>query len=265
MTLGRRLAVSLVAACSVSFSATPSDACSCIAPTARMLSPGREAPAPLNTRVRVVLPSHYGTGVEDRVQLRKPGGEVVPVTRRKSATSDQVFLELVPEAPLSPATRYEVALRRTDHRPSTLVFGTFVTSDALDTRPPVGGKLGTPRVFKANGWSGASCGIGTPWAEIDVPPTEDPDRERARLLYAVWLPSASGKVDPRTPPTAYLEIAHGKLVIGKTSLCDPDDFPLPARGQVNLGLALVDEAGNFGKLARVALDIGRAKSPWGRK
>lgn len=244
------------------FRAEPAVACSCIAPSAVLLSPSPGAPAPLNARVRLALPAGQG---KHELVLRQHAGPVVAVKRSDSALGTLTHVELEPEAELSPDTRYELAIVERERHPSTLVFGTFKTGSARDSVAPTGGKLDQAVVFKARRWSGASCGIGTPWATLRAAAGADPDRSAAQLLYAVWAPDAAGRLDTSRPPTAFLAASQGVLTVGKTSLCDPDDFPLPERGRVTLAFALLDEAGNRGPVQRVPLDVSAARDPSARR
>lgn len=253
--------VSLALAVALWVKSEPADACSCVEPEPEMISPSNVGLAPINARVRVALPGP-GTGAgQHQIVLRVRGGKAVPVQRRESVVSSRVYVELVPEAPLAPDTRYEVAVVVKDRRPGTLVFGTFETGTETDTAPPTGGKLGKPEVYKTSPWSGTSCSIGSPWVSIPVTAKgSDPGHAGARSLYAVWVADAGGRIDTRAPATTFLAPVEGALTLGKTSYCDPDDFPLPPRGRLTIGVALIDEAGNHGAVQRMVIDVSAARA-----
>lgn len=98
-----------------------------------------------------------------------------------------------------------------------------------------------------------SCAVSSPWAEIFASGARDPDRDDASVLHAVWTSNDRGVVDLNAPPTAYLIEKNGKIKLGKTSYCDPDEFPLPAQGTVKIAIAAIDEAGNRSAVQRIGL------------
>lgn len=232
---------------------THADACSCAAPEPHMLSPARLTKAPLNAHVRVAVPS-YLTG---RLALRKHGGGEIAVKRIDSPVRGMAFADLVPEKPLEADTRYEVAFIRPDQHPSTLVFGTFVTGTAADTTAPIAPKLEKTTVNAQRSISFSSCSVNTPWVHIGASGARDPDRNDAQLLHAVWASNARGTIDLNAPPTAYLLEKDGKIKLGKSSLCDPNEFPLPAQGNLTLAIAAVDEAGNRSAVQKINVVVGR--------
>lgn len=256
-----RLAASLACAVALFAHGEPASACSCVEPEPQLLSPGSVGLSPLNARVRVALPGP-GTGAgPHQIVLRARGGSAVAVKRTESVLSSRVYVELVPASPLAPDTRYEVALVVKDRRPGTLVFGTFETGAETDTAPPTGGTLGKPEVYKTSPWSGTSCSIGTPWVSIPVTARgSDPRHVGVRPLYAVWAADASGRLDTGGPATTFLHPSEGALTLGKTSYCDPDDFPLPRRGRLTIGVALIDDAGNRGVVQRMVIDVSAARA-----
>lgn len=255
-----RLAAALACAVALVAQGEPASACSCVEPEPEMLSPASAGLAPRNARVRVALPGP-GTGAgAHQIVLRVRGGAAVPVKRRESVVSSRAYIELQPESPLAPDTRYEVAVVVKDRRPSTLVFGTFETGTETDTTAPTGGTLGKPEVYKTSPWSGTSCSIGTPWVSIPVTARgSDPGHVGVRPLYAVWAADASGRLDTAGPATTFLQPSEGALTLGKTSYCDPDDFPLPRRGRLTIGVALIDDAGNRGAVQRMVIDVSAAR------
>jgi hypothetical protein len=226
-------------------------ACSCVPPEPRLLSPSRSVKAPRNARVRVVIPD-YTTG---KLVLRKHRGGEIDAKRVASPLPNATQFELTPVQPLDADTRYEVALVSPDRHPSTLVFGTFVTGIDSDTNAPTRPKINKTTVNAQRHSDMTSCAVRTPWAEISLSDVRDPERDDAHLLYAVWAPNPRGAIDTNAPPTAYLKQHDGKVKLGRTSYCDPDDFPWPRSGSVTLAIAAVDEAGNRSPLQNVNLFI----------
>lgn len=225
-------------------------ACSCVPPKPELLAPSHQLPAPLNTHARIFLPA-YPKG---QLVLRKHRGTDVTTKRIDSPLQNSSYVDLVPEKPLDAETRYEVALIRPDVHPSTLVFGTFVTGQASDTLAPLAPKISRAAVNGDRASAMTSCSVNTPWIEVFLAATaHDPDRDQAQLLYAVWASQGRTAVDLNAPPTAYIQEDRGKLKLGRTSYCDPDEFPLPTRGTVQLAIAAVDEAGNRSPVQRTSL------------
>jgi hypothetical protein len=147
--------------------------------------------------------------------------------------------------------------------PPNHVLGTFKTaaSQVADTTPPRIDKLGTAFAVKGRGMS-SSCGVPGPWIVANDLAASDPGRPTAQLLYGVWLGDNAGNIDATKPPTRILR-AEGatSLVIGQSSLCDFDDFPIPTTPFVWLGIAALDEAGNQSALKKVRVDLAGAKTP----
>jgi len=222
-------------------------ACSCVAPQPHMLSPAHVGKTPLNARVRVVLPTY----LPGRLALRKHDGAEVPVKRIDSPLQSSAHVELVPDNPLDADTRYDVAFINSKDHPSTYIFGTFVTGDVADTKAPVAPKIGKAVVNAHRSSAMTSCAVHTPWVQVFLGGARDPDRDDARLLHAVWMSNSRGVVDLNAPPTAYLVEKDGKIKLGRTSYCDPDEFPLPTGGTVTLAIAAIDEAGNRSAVQRV--------------
>ena len=232
---------------SLAFASHTAQACSCSAPRPHMLSPMREGKAPLNARVRVVVPTY----LSGQLALRKHDGADVSVKRIDSPLQSSAHVELVPDKPLDADTRYDVAFVNPKEHPSTYIFGTFVTGNALDTTAPVAPKIGKAVVNAHRSSMMTSCAVHTPWVQVPSSGARDPDRDDARLLHAVWMSNSRGVVDLNAPPTAYLVENDGKIKLGRTSYCDPDEFPLPMAGSVTLSIAAIDEAGNRSAVQRV--------------
>ena len=243
--------LSILAALPVVLEALPSGACSCVEPEPVLLSPSGPANAPLNARVRVVIPG-YRAG---KLSFRKHAGGEVAAQRVESPLASSTQVELRPEQPLEPGARYDVAMVDSARHPSTLVFGTFHTGTDTDRAAPTSAKLGRANVNGARWSTGTSCAVDTPWVEIPIAAGKDPGRDGAELSYAVWKADGQGAIDTTAPPTAYLQAREGKLKLGRTSHCDPDDFPLPRAGTVTLAIATLDEAGNRSPVQRLSFAI----------
>ena len=229
-------------------------ACSCVGPRMAMLTPVRSQAAPLNTRVRVEVPQHLP---RPSFVLRAHRGAVVPtsVTVISGASLDTV--ELTPSAALARETRYEVAQIDPSAVPSTTVIGTFTTGTATDTVAPKVKSYGTAKTHMNLGHvGGGMCSIRGPWVVIEGLAVEDPGRPDAELAYAIWGPDSTGKLDTKGPPSAIYRAHEGRLFIGRTSLCDPREFPLSGP-RTTLAIAAVDEAGNRGPERRFTLDLTR--------
>lgn len=247
----RNLVFSALVASPLVLATHASHACSCVEPEPRLLSPSRSVKAPRNSSVRVVIPTH----LKGKLTLRKHRGGEIDARRIDSPLPNAAHVELTPVQTLDADTRYEVALIRPDEHPSTLVFGTFVTANDSDTKAPTRAKIGKTTVNGHRAMAMTSCGVNTPWAEIFLSDARDPDRDDARLLYAVWASKSPGGIDTKAPPTAFLVPHDGKIKLGRTSYCDPDDFPLPRSGTVTLAIATIDEAGNRSPVQNVNLVI----------
>jgi hypothetical protein len=230
-------------------------ACSCAGPKLTLLSPERVDDAPLNARVRVEAPVRQG-GASGKIVLRAVGGAAIAATARSFSPGGAVEItELVPQAPLAASTRYEVALVDPEQYPSTIVFGTFRTGTATDTKAPRLDRVGAASAHRSKRPGGGSCQVPGPWVVIEGVGASDPGRAGAQLAFGVWLGDASGGVDASKPPTAIVTAFRGALHVGRTSLCDPRDFPLPKGKSVWLGVAAIDEAGNASAVRRVRVDL----------
>ena len=244
-------------------------ACSCGGPDTTLLGPERVDDAPLNTKVRVEIPSSFsttpsgggapGSGLLLRVHGRSA---VVPTSSRVIAPGGWAsVVELTPSAPLEPSTAYEVAIVDPAAVPPSRVFGTFRTGRAVDTTPPRIDALGPALAFRNTSAMGSMCMVPGPWVTIDGIVADDPGRRDAQLVLAVWLGDASGAIDTKKAPTSLLRSHGGRLDIGQTSLCDPHAFPLPKGPVAWLGIAALDEAGNTSAVRRVRVDLAGARQP----
>ncbi len=229
-------------------------ACSCLGPRPALLTPDRVDDAPLNTRVRLELP----TGTTSSVVLREHGGPDVPVTRRGSPSGMLTMVELSPVSPLLPSKQYEVALIDPQRHPATTVIGTFRTGTAIDATHPRLDAMGAPAVYRNPQPMGAACQVGGPWIDIDGIVAVDPERPAAQLLVAVWVGDGFGRFDTSRVPDAIYKPYEATITVGQRSLCDPRSFPFPKGGQVALAFAAVDEAGNASAIRRIRVDLMRA-------
>lgn len=225
------------------------DACSCVPPRPVLLSPESSVKAPVNTHVRIALPSY----LKGTLVFRKHKGADIPFQRFNSPAQRTPHIALVPSQNLEPDTRYEIALVNPEAHPSTFVFGTFVTGTDVDSTAPTNPKITRAVVNAHRSSMMTSCAVSTPWAQIFLNKSEDPDKTDMPVLYAVWSASGKEKIDLNGPPTAFVREDGGKLKLGRTSYCDPDEFPLPSSGTVSLAIAAVDSAGNRSAVQRTSL------------
>jgi len=238
-------------------------ACSCAGPRIALLGPTQIDDAPLNTRVRVEMPDPNASRVAGGgLVVRAHGGAVVPTTSRSIAPGRWLAtLELTPNAPLAPATRYEVAVVDPTAHPSVTVLGTFKTGTTTDATAPRLDALGVAHAVRNPHPIGSMCQVAGPWIVLDGVAATDPGRADAKLVFGVWLGDAAGNVDANKPPTAIRRAHEGRLHLGQSSACDPYLFPLPAKGVVWLGIAALDEAGNASTMRKVKVDLDAARSP----
>jgi hypothetical protein len=260
--LQRRLAITALIALVILSGALVSTerevgACSCMGPDTTLVAPERVDDAPLNAKIRVEMPSPSSTLV-----LRVHGRTAtVAATARAIATAGSTtFVELTPSAPLEPSTQYEVATVDATQIPPNRVFGTFRTGRSTDTAAPRIDAMGPAVAYKNANPMGSMCMVPGPWVTIEGVVAEDPGRRDAQLLFAVWLGDASGAIDTKKPPTALLTAHAGRLDLGRTSLCDPRDFPFPTSGNAWLGIAVLDEAGNTSAVRRMRVDLAGARA-----
>lgn len=238
-------------------------ACSCRGPQSAIVGPDRVDDAALNSRIRLVAPNNtYGNPPPARPSalLRvSDSGAKADVTERGWVDGTQFFIELTPTKPLAANTRYEVAVVSGDPTafPRTTVLSTFKTGTTSDTTPPALGSVGTP-VAKGNAHAGGGdCSITGPWIEITPISAKDPGRPNAKLMYGVWAADAAGNLDTSKPPVALVTPYNDILTVGKRSLCDPHDFPIPAKApSMQIAIAAIDESGNASppkKLPKITL------------
>ena len=253
------LALAVIAAPAILAGAADARACSCGGPHVRYLTPDRVDDAPINTRVRFEVPIHSGPGGTARHVLRVPGSTAeIAVAEQRFAGGGVEVVELTPRAPLSPSTQYEVAVIDPAEHPGTLVFGTFRTGTTADTTAPTFKQGGAAEAHRNVRFGGGDCSIRGPWIDVNGLEAADPSRPNAQILWGVWPRGPSGKIDPSKPPATVVQPWRGVLTIGRRSLCDPRDFPLPDAGVLTFGIAPLDEAGNAGPLKTYRVDMSAA-------
>lgn len=266
----RRRALVIPALCGLALAlgpSSPADACSCAGPRPRLLTPNRADAAPLNAKIRLEVPlenrvqdPHHDPQMTGEIVIRPLDGPPIAVTSRRTPDGIVEVLELTPTRPLLPRTTYEVEIVRPTVRPAIYVIGTFTTGEATDTTAPQITKVDAspadpedvPRTCRAQG----------PWLNVDLV-ADDPSRTDAALVYGVWRADAAGRIDGKRPPATIVapdQDRDGKRVlhVGRTSICDPRAFALPAKGPVTLGIAAIDEAGNVGPIRRVVVRLPRS-------
>ena len=244
-------------------------ACSCSGPETTVLGPERVDDAPLNTKVRVEVPSSFssspaGGNASSGGLLLRVHGRATPVAVSARVTAPggwASLVELTPSAPLEPSTQYEVLTSDPAAVPQNHVYGAFRTGRATDATAPRIDAIGPAVAYRNTSAMGSMCMVPGPWVTIDGLVAEDPGRHDAQLVFAVWLGDANGTVDTKRPPTSVLRARGGRLDIGQTSLCDPRAFPLPKTPFAWLGIAAVDEAGNSSAVRRVRVDLAGARQP----
>jgi hypothetical protein len=203
----------------------PAAADGCLSPGFQLISPsGPAGEVPRNTRVRVAYAGGWQTGVT--VVLRA-GGREIPTAEHRFTAGARHLIELIPDRPLAPSRRYEVVAReRVGPRTVTTVVGQFATGELTDRSPPR-------------------------WPARGVGPAADDVATPSGLLYAVWLPDPTGRVDPAGPPAALVPMAAGHLAVGADGSCGA--LVPPLRGRVVVRVAAVDEAGNRSPVRRLRL------------
>lgn len=256
------LAMVLVSADAVS-TETEAGACSCIGPTISLVTPDRVDDAPLDTKVRVEVPSHTAMASTGTLILRAhvDGTTIATTSRAISPGGSLSLVELSPSGPLAPKTQYEVAMVDPGKVPSTTVIGTFRTGATTDAAAPRLDSMGPAVAYMNPNPMGAACQVGGPWVTVDGLSAVDPGRAEAQLVYGVWLGDAAGNIDTKRAPTAIARAREGRLHVGQSSLCDPRGFPIPRAPSMWLGIAAIDEAGNKSAPRRVRVDLARARRP----
>lgn len=260
MPMRAPLALAIAALAAVIAPAAPAAACSCAMPSIR-ISP-RGAGAPINATVMAWLP-HGGYGAFDKVTLslrEKRSGAPVAVAYRSAGSADVGVVELVPRHALRPNTSYEVIAA---HDAALDVVGTFTTGGARATTAPAWKGVVKAGYFRAVPRC-CLCMTRDPYLELRL--TADDHQPLARSLaaiprYAIWVADRNGKLDYSRPPVTYLAGGTAWLSLGHPSTCSPDNFTIPHRKALKLGIRPVDLAGNLGAPSELVLDTVHAKRP----
>jgi hypothetical protein len=234
-------------------------ACSCMGPHDTFVGPAGDD-VPIGAVVRVAVPTR-SSHAPAAVVVGEVGGSKVDAGVRSWPDGQLTVIELRPTARLKPTTRYEVAVVDPKAYPSTRVFGTFQTGAGEDRTAPKLDAIGTA-VAKVNAHpNGGSCGIAGPWIEIGPVHAEDPGRPNAQLMFAVWAADAAGHIDTAKPPQALVQPYQGTITLGRSSLCDPHDFPIPKAPFLALAIAAIDESGNLSPARKLRVDLRSAVPP----
>jgi hypothetical protein len=247
--------------------AADADACMCIRMPSNnvLVTPDRLDDAPLDTHVRLLVADASSMTAKPnppfgRVVLRVHGGAEVRTRVSTTDLGSATRAELVPVAPLTPRTVYELAMLEPG---GTTVFGTFRTGTAKDTTPPKLEDPGTawgppppPPYSSGRVVISSSCDPEGPDLLLRGITASDPGRPDAQLVALVWLPDANGAFDTTKPPNTQRRITSRDVVIGKGNLCDTNALPMPATPPAAVGVVVVDEAGNRSALARVPVVPG---------
>lgn len=232
------------------------EACSCVGPNLSVLTPQHPEGVPLNTRIRVSMPTVGQGQTAPTLLLRAHHGADVAAKTHTYPGVAESLVELTPSAPLAPSTRYEIAVVDATRHPATTVVSTFITGTAADTAAPVLDSLGTVGARLNAHFGGGDCSIQGPWVTLSGYRVHDPGRADAELVFGVWGRNAQGVLDTNRPPDALLAPWQKTLTIGRSSLCDMSDFPL--KGPiVPLAIAVFDEAGNASAPRRFSVDVTR--------
>lgn len=225
--------------------------------------PGPKVAAPLNTHVWIFHApelSYFRLRTAGQTVEVRTGGYTVPSDRGEGHERDltQRVVELIPQQPLSPRTRYEVVLSTgKDERE----LSTFTTSDLIDNEPPT---WSGPVELDVNetAQAGEACVIGMPSATVWLGALRDQHTPQDQLLV-----SAQAKVSE--PSFRRLQSMHpvrnmlrGDFVILQGgSLCDPREFAFPQPlEESQLVLRAVDLAGNAS--AEHSMKLVGPLGPW---
>lgn len=248
------LAIALAACAAVIAHPEPAAACSCMMPRIQISPEG--AGAPTNATVVAWIPrGGYGARGAVTLTLReKLSGAPVAVDYRTAGSADVGVVEMIPRAPLKPGTAYAVIEARAGGGVDEV--GGFVTGDARATRAPAWNGVVNGGYFQDKPVC-CMCMTDDPYIllELSADPHGPADRKLdAVARYAVWVADASGKLDYKRRPVTYLPGGSARLWLGHPSTCAPDDFKIPRRKALRLGIRPVDLAGNLGTASEIVLD-----------
>jgi hypothetical protein len=213
---------------------------------------------PLNTTVRVVVPSQALAAKPDDIQLTwrerwTKKRATVDADRAVITSGDETIIVLTPKKPLTAATAYEVLLGTPGKNPAQITV--FTTSKVADTTAP------TWEGVKVSKWltDGGMCSTGQPFAQLGLGKASDDQTATGSLVYEVWLGDGLGKIDYRTPPTTVVTDIDGLLELGDPSKCLPSTLAFPdGAKKLHVGVRPVDLAGNVGDPSELDLVLAVA-------
>lgn len=239
--------------------APTADACSCVAPHARLVSSGfgdNPLTIPRNAQIRIEWPPESIKIDEATVTLvstAKSGPPAVAVDRKVFVTDLVKHVVLTPKSPLLAKTTYRVmAVFEKGGKPQ--LIGEVTTSDVIDDVAPTWSGTGTGVLDKSPAIC-CICNTGAPHFRLELgKDLKDNDTKPEQVVWAVWAGSAT--FDAKAPMLAMTEGYQGKLVLGPASMCSASGFVVPTTGKTSeLWVAPIDLAGNIGTPAKVVIDL----------
>ena len=232
--------------------------------------PFGERIAPLNARIRVSLPESWPTTTLDcsgaygsptasacrpgrmSLVLRTAPGtgakvDDVATTQRESRSGEVATVELVPERPLKPNTRYEVWHRDAAGVHRSRVLATFETGLTTDTTAPLWRGIQSARRMTSQ----LECDVDGISVLAWIP--TDESTPRAQLRFGIWLADDSGTLDYGSPPLLFAEgvddmsarVRDPEVVRIPIGTGAKNDFVFPkGKRFVKIGIRAFDLAGN---------------------
>lgn len=226
--------------------------------------------APLNARIRVSLPESWRTTTLDcsgargsptaaacragrmSLVLRTAPGtgakvDDVVTTQRESRSGDVATVELVPEGPLKPNTRYEVWHRDDAGVHRARVLATFETGVANDTTAPFWRGIQSARRISSQ----LECDVDGISVLAWIPTDESTPNNQLR--FGIWLADDSGRLDYGSPPLLFAEgvddtsarVRDPEVVRIPLGTGAKNDFVFPkGKRFVKIGIRAFDLAGN---------------------
>jgi hypothetical protein len=232
-------------------------ACTCAMPAVQV-TPSPTDTAPLNARIRVIVPvdpsvSTFELAVAGKKQPKKAKkkkkkkvkkGRIVEVQRSDLRSGALWFVELAPRELLESGTRYELSMVSAGGAPA--VIGEITTGQMPDQVPPAWTGVSKTELTKLTASPG-SCATGKPFAVFQHKPEKD------AAVYAVWVAEDGAAIDYGKPPRAWLRDWAGTLTLGPASICTPSNLELQASGKLRVGFKALDHAGNASAPSEVTL------------
>jgi hypothetical protein len=213
------------------------------------VSPHRGVAVPTNAQLVLSAPVTW-RGDSKLTLVTAPGQRhtAVALTERAWITGKIQRFELLPSAPLSPSTAYELRTTRGE------IVAVFTTSVLADTRPPTwtGVRSGVVRRFDPR-VIGLECGS----PEITLSgesAASDDQTTRDDIRYAAWFGKPSTPIDYTAPPVTWTRASPDirfSLQFGNT---EDSDFDLPPQRPLRIGVKAVDFAGNASAPSELTLD-----------